>query len=77
MLRPHPHSVGAYDGGPASSPRIRMLTAAAQNDVTPVLPAIDLLITDYSSIAYDFALTGRPIAYLAPDVERYVATRGL
>ncbi|WP_349904367.1 CDP-glycerol glycerophosphotransferase family protein [Parafrigoribacterium humi] len=77
VLRPHPHSVGAYDGGPAASPRIRMLTAAAQNDVTPALPAIDLLITDYSSIAYDFALTGRPIAYLAPDVERYVATRGL
>jgi CDP-glycerol glycerophosphotransferase len=54
-----------------------MLAAADQNDVTPVLPAIDILITDYSSIAYDFALTSRPIAFLAPDVERYAATRGL
>ncbi len=77
VLRPHPHGVGDYDGGPSVSPRIRMLTAAAQNDVTPVLPAIDLLVTDYSSIAYDFALTGRPIAFLAPDVARYEATRGL
>jgi CDP-glycerol glycerophosphotransferase len=54
-----------------------MLAAADQNDVTQVLPAIGLLVTDYSSIAYDFALTSRPIAFLAPDVERYAATRGL
>jgi CDP-glycerol glycerophosphotransferase (TagB/SpsB family) len=77
VLRPHPHSVGDYGAGPAASPRIRMLSATAQNDVTPILPAIDLLVTDYSSIAYDFALTGRPMAFLAPDVEHYVATRGL
>ncbi|WP_349898618.1 CDP-glycerol glycerophosphotransferase family protein [Parafrigoribacterium soli] len=77
VLRPHPHSVGDYDAGPAASPRIRMLSAATQNDATPILPAIDVLVTDYSSIAYDFALTGRPIAFLAPDVEHYAATRGL
>jgi CDP-glycerol glycerophosphotransferase len=77
VLRPHPHSVGEYRAGVATSPRIRMLDAASQNDVTPVLPAVDILVTDYSSIAYDFALTGRPIAFLAPDVERYSAARGL
>jgi CDP-glycerol glycerophosphotransferase len=77
VLRPHPHSVGDYDAGPAASARIRMLDAAAQNDVTPVLSAVDLLITDYSSIAYDFALTGRPIAFLAPDLDDYTASRGL
>ncbi|MEO7122673.1 MAG: CDP-glycerol glycerophosphotransferase family protein, partial [Lacisediminihabitans sp.] len=77
VLRPHPHSVGDYDAGPATSPRIRMLAAVSQNDITPVLPAIGLLITDYSSIAYDFALTGRPIAFFAPDAAHYEATRGL
>jgi CDP-glycerol glycerophosphotransferase len=77
VLRPHPHGIGDYGAGPRLSDRIRMLAAADQNDVTPVLPAVELLITDYSSIAYDFALTSRPIAYLAPDVERYTATRGL
>jgi len=45
--------------------------------VTPVLPAVDLLITDYSSIAFDFALLGRPIVFLAPDVVAYTASRGL
>jgi CDP-glycerol glycerophosphotransferase len=77
VLRPHPHGIGDYGAGLRLSDRIRMLAAADQNDVTPVLPAIDLLVTDYSSIAYDFALTSRPIAFLAPDVERYTATRGL
>ncbi len=77
VLRPHPHSVGDYAAGPAVSARIRMLDATSQNDVTPVLPAVDLLITDYSSIAYDFALTGRPIAFLAPDLDDYTASRGL
>ncbi|MEO6943320.1 MAG: CDP-glycerol glycerophosphotransferase family protein [Lacisediminihabitans sp.] len=77
VLRPHPHSVGGYESGPVASPRIRMLDAAGQNDITPVLPAVDLLITDYSSIAYDFALTRRPIAFLAPDLDDYAASRGL
>ncbi|MEO7147937.1 MAG: CDP-glycerol glycerophosphotransferase family protein [Terrimesophilobacter sp.] len=77
LLRPHPHSVGAYDAGPALSPRIRMLTSQVAQDLNPLLPAIDLVITDFSSVAYDFALTGRPIAFLAPDVTHYVSTRGL
>ena len=77
LLRPHPHSVGAYDAGPALSPRIRMLTSLDAPDLNPLLPAIDLLITDFSSVAYDFALTERPIVFLAPDVAHYIATRGL
>jgi CDP-glycerol glycerophosphotransferase len=77
VVRPHPHGVGNYAAGFAASERIVLLSAAACADVTPVLPAVDVLITDYSSIAFDFALTGRPIVFLAPDVESYTASRGL
>ena len=77
VLRPHPHSVGDYSAGPTFSARIRMLDAATQNDINLVLPAVETVVTDYSSIAFDFALTGRPIAFLAPDVEAYRASRGL
>lgn len=77
VLRPHPHGVGDYRAGVAASARIRMLPADVQNDINPVLPAVDVLVTDYSSIAFDFALLGRPIAFLAPDAENYAATRGL
>lgn len=77
IVRPHPHGVGDYRAGAEASKRIRILPANVQNDVNPVLPAVDMLVTDYSSIAFDFALLGRPIAFLAPDVARYTATRGL
>jgi CDP-glycerol glycerophosphotransferase len=77
VLRPHPHGVGDYAAGLAMSEHIVLLDSARCTDVTPVLPAVDALVTDYSSIAYDFALLGRPIVFLAPDVDAYSASRGL
>ena len=77
LVRPHPHGVGDYAAGPSMSARIALFDSRLCTDVTPVLPAVDLLVTDYSSIAFDFALTARPIVFLAADVERYSASRGL
>ena len=77
VVRPHPHGVGDYAAGFALGDRVVLLDGTRCTDVTPVLPAVDLLITDYSSIAFDFALLGRPIAFLAPDVAAYTASRGL
>ncbi|MES2171531.1 MAG: CDP-glycerol glycerophosphotransferase family protein [Actinomycetota bacterium] len=77
VVRPHPLSVSDYAAGPAASPRVRMLGAGLQADITPLLPAFDLLITDYSSIAFDFSLTGGALFFLAPDEEAYTASRGL
>ncbi|GHV30410.1 hypothetical protein AGMMS4952_17420 [Spirochaetia bacterium] len=41
-----------------------------------ILPYVDLLVTDYSSIAFDFMLTGKPIIYNFFDKEKYEETRG-
>ena len=38
--------------------------------------ASDLLICDYSSTMFDFAILGRPIVIYAPDWKRYRTTRG-
>src|SRR5690606_23821681 len=38
--------------------------------------AADVLITDYSSISFDFAVLDRPVVIHAPDWDDYRATRG-
>lgn len=76
-LRPHPHGIGDYERGTTVSPRIRMLPSRVVGDLNRVLPGVDVVITDYSSVAYDFALTARPIVFFARDVAEYVAARGL
>lgn len=45
-------------------------------DVTELYIAADVLITDYSSVMFDFTVTGKPVIFLAPDLERYESERG-
>lgn len=75
FIRSHPLGAGSYLP-PIPSTRVRLLGADILADVTPALPAIDALITDYSSLAYDVGLLGMPVLYLAPDAEEYARTRG-
>jgi len=42
-----------------------------------LLAAVDILITDYSSIFFDFLPLGRPIIHYVYDLDEYTATRGL
>jgi CDP-glycerol glycerophosphotransferase (TagB/SpsB family) len=77
VVRPHPNGVGDYAAGIDSSDRIRLLSAQRQSDLTPILGAVDIVITDYSSVAFDFSLTGGPIFFIAPDEESYTDSRGL
>jgi CDP-glycerol glycerophosphotransferase len=76
LVRSHPLGVGDYTAGLALSPRIRLLGSNLQGDITPLLPAVDTLITDFSSIAFDFSLVGGTMIFLAPDVLTYSSSRG-
>ena len=40
-------------------------------DVSELYLAADVLVTDYSSVMFDFALTGRPIVFYAYDLDRF------
>lgn len=42
-----------------------------------VLGLTSILVTDYSSIAYDFLATGRPVVYFIPDLDEYAGSRGV
>ncbi|MBA3527997.1 MAG: CDP-glycerol glycerophosphotransferase family protein, partial [Propionibacteriaceae bacterium] len=47
------------------------------DDLNTYLPLCSVLITDYSSVAFDFMLLDRPILYFVPDLEHYRRHRGL
>jgi CDP-glycerol glycerophosphotransferase (TagB/SpsB family)/glycosyltransferase involved in cell wall biosynthesis len=42
-----------------------------------LLGVTDVLVTDYSSIFFDFLPTDRPIVFLTPDIDEYSGYRGL
>ena len=44
-------------------------------DVNDLLFAVDLLITDYSSIVFEFSTQLKPMLFFAYDLEEYVASR--
>lgn len=46
-------------------------------DTCELLSIVDLLITDYSSIYFDFLPKKKPIVFYVPDYEKYKAERGL
>jgi CDP-glycerol glycerophosphotransferase (TagB/SpsB family) len=50
--------------------------SAEHPSVNDLLPIVDAVITDYSSIALDFLLVNRPIAYIPYDYEKYKEERG-
>ena len=47
-----------------------------ETDLYEVLNGIDILLTDYSSIYFDYLLLDRPIIFLPHDLEYYRETRG-
>lgn len=46
-------------------------------DTNELLAITDLLISDFSSIFFDYLITDRPVLFYIPDLEEYKQTRGL
>jgi CDP-ribitol ribitolphosphotransferase len=44
-------------------------------DVNDLLLAVDLLVTDYSSIVFEYSVLQRPMLFFAYDLDEYVASR--
>ncbi|SFS07917.1 CDP-glycerol glycerophosphotransferase, TagB/SpsB family [Microbacterium sp. cf046] len=75
LVRSHPLGAGDY-APPFATERVLGLGSELVPDVTPLLPGLDALVTDYSSLAFDAALVPLPVIFLAPDVEAYARRRG-
>ncbi|MFF3610154.1 CDP-glycerol glycerophosphotransferase family protein [Streptomyces sp. NPDC002580] len=54
------------------SVRGRVLDVTAHHDMTPLLALADGLITDYSSVMFDYALLDRPMFFYVYDYDAYV-----
>ena len=46
-------------------------------DMNELLIVCDILVTDYSSIIFDYSLLNKPIVYFAYDIDSYAENRGL
>lgn len=48
-----------------------------EREINDLLLIADIMITDYSSVIFEFALLQKPIVYFAYDLEKYASSRGL
>ncbi|MFF1877801.1 CDP-glycerol glycerophosphotransferase family protein [Leifsonia sp. NPDC058230] len=58
-------------------PELKRMLVPNEIPTNVVLGVTDILVTDYSSIFFDFLQTGRPILFFTPDLADYAGTRGL
>ena len=74
LLRLHPfvRQAASLDAAPAGFVR----DVSDWPDMNELMFVADVLVTDYSSAIFEFALLGRPMAFLAPDADAYERERG-
>ncbi|MEV7214801.1 CDP-glycerol glycerophosphotransferase family protein [Kitasatospora cineracea] len=65
LLRPHVHVGGRMPDDDF------VRDVSDHPDVADLMLAADVLVTDYSSLMFDFAVTGRPMLFFAYDLEHY------
>ncbi|KQP27316.1 hypothetical protein ASF38_06085 [Aeromicrobium sp. Leaf272] len=74
VLRGHSFNARRSDGDRS---RGRVLDLTRHHDVNDLYLASDVLVTDYSSVMFDYAVTGRPMHFFVPDLEAYARRRGM
>lgn len=70
LVRLHPHLISKSNRLSYTSNFIDVTT---YDDIQELLGIADVLITDYSSLMFDYAITRRPCFLYVPDVEEYIS----
>lgn len=73
LVRNHPDRVGESLPGCSD---VKHIDVSTYGDVQELLKISDVLITDYSSIMWDFSLQRKPVFLFHPDNEKYEVERG-
>jgi len=61
---------GRHEGGG------NVIDVTGHPDINDLVLASDVAVLDYSSLRFDYVLTGKPMIFLVPDLEKYDAVRG-
>ncbi|MEZ8024946.1 CDP-glycerol glycerophosphotransferase family protein [Vibrio sp. 1F255] len=79
LLKLHPFEEKSITNSTLGS-NIRVVTSQnlkeQELDINHILSMTDVLISDYSSIYFDFMILNKPIVFLVPDKEQYEKSRG-
>lgn len=77
LLRLHPQLAAKLSKMPINFNDINNLIDVSQaDDISEIMCACDLVITDYSSCAFDALFSGIPVILFADDIEDYIENRG-
>ncbi len=74
LLRSHPFVT--EPAAPTAAAGGFVIDVSGHDEINELMLASDVLVTDYSSAMFEFALLGRPILFFAPDHAAYEAERG-
>ena len=71
LLRLHPYVADAYDDTSILQYSDKVQNVSGYDDLNTLLYVADVLITDYSSIIFEYALLNRPMYFYAYDVDAF------
>jgi len=67
LIRGH-HNVA---GGSSTQVGSNLIDVSMHPEINDLILASDLLVTDYSSISFDYCVTDKPMYFLVPDLGEY------
>ena len=76
LLRLHPQLAAQLEGIPIKNQSEHMIDVSQADDMNEILAAVDVLITDYSSSAFDAINMYLPVFLYCDDLQDYVCERG-
>ena len=71
LLRLHPFVAQAFDSSALRAVERKIMNMSDYVGVTTLLAVADILVTDYSSIVFEFCLLKKPMIFYAYDLEQF------